>query len=61
MNSKRQNENNTAEVIRTYIKPIFGFALNRVKQRMVAKDLAQEILLQRTIDNHTTPCYARLK
>jgi RNA polymerase sigma factor (sigma-70 family) len=46
MNSTRQNENDTAEVIRTYIKPIFGFALNRVKQRIEAEDLAQEILLQ---------------
>ncbi|MGM0881418.1 MAG: RNA polymerase sigma factor [Bacillota bacterium] len=46
MKSMRKNDNETAEVIRNYIKPIFGFALNRTKQRMEAEDLAQEILLQ---------------
>ncbi|WP_199615268.1 RNA polymerase sigma factor [Paenibacillus alkalitolerans] len=35
-----------AEVIRTYSKPVFGFALNRVKGRVEAEDLAQEILLR---------------
>lgn len=44
MNSTRQFD--TAEVIRNYAKPVFGFALNRVKNRMEAEDLAQEILLQ---------------
>jgi RNA polymerase sigma factor (sigma-70 family) len=44
MNSTGQFD--TAEVIRTYSKPIFGFALNRVRERMEAEDLAQEILLQ---------------
>lgn len=42
----KQIDNETAEIIRPYIKPIFGFALNRVKQRIEAEDLAQEILLQ---------------
>jgi len=46
MKSIRQSEIETAEVIRTYVKPIFGFALNRVKQRVEAEDLAQEIMLQ---------------
>ncbi len=33
-------------MLRPYIKPIFGFALKRVKNRAVAEDLAQEIMLQ---------------
>ncbi|WP_272949060.1 hypothetical protein [Paenibacillus contaminans] len=32
----RQDENEAAELIRGYMKPVFGFALNRVKQRMEA-------------------------
>lgn len=46
MKSIRQDENEAADLIRGYMKPIFGFALNRVKQRMEAEDLAQEIMLQ---------------
>ncbi|MDF2723782.1 MAG: hypothetical protein K0Q59_3457 [Paenibacillus sp.] len=41
-----QNENEQAEMLRTYLKPIFGFALNRVKERTEAEDLAQDIVLQ---------------
>ncbi|WP_422660624.1 sigma-70 family RNA polymerase sigma factor [Paenibacillus sp. EC2-1] len=41
-----QSDNEIAEIIRPFIKPIFGFAMNRVKQRIEAEDLAQEILLQ---------------
>ncbi|MBJ6364018.1 RNA polymerase sigma factor [Paenibacillus sp. GCM10012307] len=46
MKANLQSEILTPERIRGYIKPIFGFALNRVKQRAEAEDLAQEILLQ---------------
>lgn len=35
-----------AELIRVYAKPVFGFALNRTKQRTEAEDLAQDIMLQ---------------
>jgi len=34
------------EAIRAYVKPVFGFALNRLGHREEAEDLAQEILLQ---------------
>ncbi|APO47544.1 hypothetical protein BS614_28220 [Paenibacillus xylanexedens] len=46
MDSIGKNGKEAAEAIRSYVKPIFGFALNRVKQRAEAEDLAQEIMLQ---------------
>ncbi|WJH31072.1 RNA polymerase sigma factor [Paenibacillus sp. CC-CFT742] len=46
MDSIRNNGKEAAEAIRSYVKPIFGFALNRVKHRAEAEDLAQEIMLQ---------------
>ncbi|SIR06881.1 RNA polymerase sigma factor, sigma-70 family [Paenibacillus sp. RU4T] len=46
MDSIGWNGKEAAEAIRSYVKPIFGFALNRVKQRAEAEDLAQEIMLQ---------------
>lgn len=46
MKSIRHNETDAEEMIRTYVKPLFGYALNRVKQREEAEDLAQEILLR---------------
>lgn len=45
MKSIRTNETtDAAELIRAYVKPLFGYALNRVKQREEAEDLAQEML-----------------
>lgn len=46
MKSIRHNETDTEEMIRAYVKPLFGYALNRVKQREEAEDLAQEMLLR---------------
>lgn len=46
MDSISTNGKEVAEAIRSYVKPIFGFALNRVKHRAEAEDLAQEIMLQ---------------
>ncbi|MCM3133539.1 RNA polymerase sigma factor [Paenibacillus polysaccharolyticus] len=46
MDSISNNGKEAAEAIRNYVKPIFGFALNRVKHRAEAEDLAQEIMLQ---------------
>lgn len=34
------------ETVRAYAKPVFGFALSRTKQRGLAEDLAQDIMLQ---------------
>ena len=36
----------SAEVIRNYANPLFGFALNRLRNRNEAEDLAQEIAVQ---------------
>lgn len=36
MDSIGQNGKEAVEAIRSYVKPIFGFALNRVKQRAEA-------------------------
>lgn len=46
MNLQVENEQSVAELIRPYMKPLFGFALNKVRGRAEAEDLAQEILLE---------------
>ncbi|MCM3747520.1 hypothetical protein M3223_09145 [Paenibacillus pasadenensis] len=42
----KQTDRQQYDILRSYAKPIFGYALNKVRQREEAEDLAQEIMLQ---------------